>query len=260
MANPFLEAGVGMYRFQTQIAERLYRDLSELVPIQFQLDNSLRENSCMRFDKQEQSVIVKFKRNVDEGVDITHELMHVRMEFKNSFSLLSWHTNDPQVTLEIQEAVQRMRNIVDDTYIFHALYQEFDIFPISQNFFRESRRDIRRGQIGIVQGLSTVNRTLEGAWRLRIAALSIQHFSTRMTLNQRQIATDFLDRFLKVESEIREIVTFIETNITKQFVMNPVDHGIALEALRDRMGFTESLLHLAAWQRVENRWILRRIQ
>ena len=248
-----------MYVFKIEHAQKLSQDLISIVPIKFQIDNSMSVNALMDFDEQSQNVIIKFKSSADEQIDLMHDLLHVRMQFKDKFSLLAWQTNDSRITDEIRNAVSNMRDIVDDTYIFNSLYNEFDIFPISPNFFNECKKDIQDHKINHIQSITGINKILVGSWRLRIAQLVLNDFSLKIDSYQKEICEEFLSLFSNIDIKINTTLSFLESHITYQSVITPLEHGQALDNLKDHIGFSPSLLHLASRNKINNRWLLQRI-
>lgn len=248
-----------MYKFKTKPAATLYENLVCIVPIEFRIDNSMNVNSAMDFDEQRQSVVVKYKSTAEEQIDIIHELLHVRMQFSDAFPLLAWQKSDMLVTDEIRTAVKHIRNIADDTYIFHALYDEFHVFPISPNFFRQCRKDNKTRKRTQVQSETGINRVLVGAWRLRIAKLALERFSAQMTVHQKNICEEFLSLLTDKGDEIDHTFSFLNSNVTQQAVATTMEHGKTLERLRDHLGLSAGLLHLAKWEKRGQNWTLTRI-
>lgn len=252
------ETGI-VYKFKTEVAEKVYRDLVPIVPIRFQLDNSMDVNAGMDFDEQKECVVVKYKNTADERIDLMHELLHVRMQFRDGFPLLAWQTSDPVATPDIRVAVSIIRDTVDDMYVFHALYMEFDTFPISPNFFRQCRKDIRAHRMHHVENKTGINKTLVAAWRLRIAQLSQEEFFPKMTTPQKEICEEFLSLFTKIDPEIQRTLSFLRSCVTPEAVATPIAHGQALEKLRDHLDLSPNVLHLAVRKNIAKTWVLQRI-
>ena len=247
-----------MYKFKHSTTEQLFQNFSGLVQVTFEHKENMDVNASMDFDENRQVAIIKHKNQADEEVDITHELLHVRMEFKDGFTLLSWPKGDQSVTPDLKDTIKRIRNIVDDTYIFDRLHREFGIFPISQIFFREIRKDIRAGYIRNIQGLPATCKMLIGAWKLRIADFALNWYGSDLTTNQRRLSEDFLRRFSASDRDITNMFSFIRANVTPQTVDAPQKHGQALEKLPDELALP-SVVHLASRQKQAGKWVLRRI-
>ncbi|MDP8227051.1 MAG: hypothetical protein P9L89_05375 [Candidatus Celaenobacter polaris] len=240
------------YDFQTNYAGSLHQLVSAHVPVSFIRDNSLAECACMDFCDAAQQAEIRYKGTADEIVDIAHELIHIRMQFLDNFPLLAWPTNDSVVTADTQDAVKRIRDAVDDTYVLHRLFEDTGQRPVSAVFYREIRKDIKQGTIRLVQGAPNMSRPLANAWRLRLADLSLNVFNSSLTTNQRQLAEGFLSRFVDSDTDARELFEHLRHAVTNDDLQDLQRFGEVLLCLRDRLGLP-ACLHLATRQRVNGR-------
>jgi len=245
-----------MYNFNTQYAKQLYDHVTMVVPVAFIRDNKMSERGCMDFDENSQTVEIRYKSTSDEIVDIAHELLHVRMQFQDHFPLLAWPTNHPDLTLGIEDSVKRIRDVVDDTYIFHQLFANTGVVPISDVFYREIRKDIKRGIIHIVQSLPIESRPIVTAWRLRLADLSCSEYSKKLTANQRRLSTDFISLFERKDAAAYDLFIHLKQDIVGSSLSNDQEIGAALIDLRNKLALP-SWLHLATRQNIGSRWVLR---
>ena len=244
------------YNFKTQYAHDLYSHVSTIVPITFVRDDGMPERAWMDFDDKSQKVEIKYKRTADEIVDIAHELLHVRMQFQDLFPLLAWPTNHSDLTAGIQDLVKRIRDAVDDTYIFYHLFADTGVLPISEVFYREIRKDLKRGIIHILQSLPIESRPLVTAWRLRIADLSLSEYGKNLTTNQRQLSADFISRFQSKDTAAQDLFIHLKQNMVGSSLSNEHELGDALIGLRDKLALP-SWLHLATRQQINGRWVLK---
>lgn len=212
----------------------------------------------MDFCDAAQQAEIRYKITADEIVDIAHELIHIRMQFIDNFPLLAWPTNDSVVTADIQDAVKRIRDAVDDTYVLHRLFEDTGQRPVSEVFYREIRKDIKHGIIRLVQEAPNMSRPLATAWRLRLADLSRHAFNRSLTPNQRQLSEGFLSRFVDSDTDARELFEHLRDTVKNENLQDPQRFGEVLLSLRDRLELP-ACLHLATRQRVNGRWELRRL-
>jgi len=244
------------YNFKTEYARDLHTRLSTIVPIIFIRDNDMVECARMDFHGGNQPVKVKYKSTADEIVDIAHELLHVRMQLQDGFPLLAWPDNlNP--TPEIKDAVKRIRDAVDDTYVLHQLFTDTGRLPVSEVFYREVRRDLKKGFIQIVRSVPSVSRPLETAWRLRLADLSCSAYGKCLTTNQRQLAGDFLSRFQGKDPAASHLFMYLKQNVLGVQLCDPHQLGCVLISLRDKLDLP-SWLHLATWQQINSKWVLKK--
>lgn len=246
-----------MYKFKTEYAKQLYDHVTMVVPIVFIRDNGMAERGRMDFNENSQTVEIRYKSTSDEIVDIAHELHHVRMEFHNDFPVLAWPTNHPDLTPGIEDIVKRIRDAVDDTYVFHQLYANTGVLPISDVFYREIRKDIKRGIIHIVQSLPIESRPIVTAWRLRIADLSYSEYGDKLTTNQRRLSADFISLFQSKNPAAQDLFIHLKQNVVGSSLSNDQELGAALIDLRNKLALP-SWLHLATRQNIGGRWVLRR--
>ena len=122
-----------MYNFTDEKVKELYDRLKVIVPIRFENNENIDSNAKM--DCKEDHALIKYKSCADEHIDILHELIHVQMFYEEGYCQLAWSTGDPRITSDLEDAVTFIRDIVDDTYVYHKLYTKYGIFPISPIFF-----------------------------------------------------------------------------------------------------------------------------
>ena len=247
---------MSMYNFNTEYAKQLYDHVTMVVPIAFIKDNGMPERGRMDFNENSQSVEIRYKSTSNEIVSIAHELLHVRMEFQDHFPLLAWPTNHPDLTPGIQDIVKRIRDVVDDTYILHQLFANTGVLPISNVFYREIRKDIKRGIIHIVQNLPIESRPIVTAWRLRLADLSISEYGEKLTANQRRLSADFISLFQSKEPAAHNLFIHLKQNVVGSSLSNGHKLGTALIDLRNKLALP-SWLHLATRQNIDGRWVLK---
>lgn len=245
-----------MYNFKTEYAKQLYDHVTMVVPIAFIRDNEMPERGSMDFDENSQTVEIRYKSTSNEIVDIAHELIHVRMQFQDHFPLLAWPTNHPDITPGIKDIIKRIRDVVDDTYIFHQLFSNTGVLPISDVFYREIRKDIKRGIIHVVQSLPAESRPIATAWRLRLADLSYSEYSEKLTANQRRLSADFISHFQNKDTAAHDLFIYLKQNVVGSNLSNDQELGAALIDLRDKLTLP-SWLHLATRQNIGGRWVLR---
>jgi hypothetical protein len=246
------------YNFKTNYADSLYQLVSAQVPVSFIRDNSLNEYACMDFFDVAQQAKIRHKITADETVDIAHELIHIRMQFIDNLPILAWPTNDSVVTADIQDAVKRIRDAVDDTYVLYRLFEDTGQRPVSEVFYREIRKDIKQGIIRLVQEVPKMSRSLAIAWRLRIADLSCHVFNSSLTPNQRKLSEEFLSRFVNSDTDAYKLFEYLRNEVKIENLQDPRSIGEVLLCLRDRLELP-ACLHLAKRQRVNGRWELRRL-
>lgn len=245
-----------MYNFNTEYAKQLYDHVTMVVPIAFIRDNGMSERGWMDFDENSQTVEIRYKSTSDEIVDIAHELLHVRMQFQDHFPLLAWPTNHPDLTPGIEDIVKRIRDVVDDTYILHQLFANTGVLPISDVFYREIRKDIKRGIIHIVQSLPIESRPIVTAWRLRLSDLSMSEYGEKLTANQRRLSADFISLFQSKDPAAHDLFIHLKQNVVGSSLSNDQKLGAALIDLCNKVALP-SWLHLATWQNIGGRWVLR---
>lgn len=244
------------YNFKTQYGRDLHSGLSTVVPIAFIADDGMAECARMDFDEGSQRVEIRYKSGADELVDIAHELTHVRMQFQDGFPLLAWPSDHPPAR-DIEEAVKRIRDAVDDTYVLHELFVDTKVLPISQVFYREIRKDLEKGVIHIVQGLCPLSRPLATAWRLRLADLSCSEYYKCLTTSERDLAADFVSHFEGKDAAAKDLFTYLKQNVIASQLCSPQQLGCILIGLRDRLALP-SWLHLATRQQINGKWKLRK--
>jgi len=150
--------------FQSAKVQQLTEDLNSVVPIRYVLDENMRSRAG--FDFKEGYACVSFQPDADEHVDILHELLHVQQLFKQRFCQLAWITDDTRITGELRQTVNLIRFCADDTWVFWRLYDDYDVFPISDIFFIECENDSNKGFIGHVRDeTGAQNKSLQAAWR-----------------------------------------------------------------------------------------------
>ena len=245
-----------MYNFKTEYAKQLYDLVKIVVPIAFIMDNKMPIRGKMDFNESSQTVEIRYKINPDEIVEIAHELLHVRMEFQDHFPLLSWPNNHPDLTSGIKDIVERIRDVIDDTYILHQLFANTGVLPISDVFYREIRKDIKGGTIRTVQNLPIESRPIFTAWRLRLADLSISEYNEKLTPQQRRLSADFISFFQSKEPTAHALFIHLKQNVVGYSLSNDQKIGAALIDLRNKLALP-SWLHLATRQNIDGRWMLK---
>ncbi len=244
------------YNFKTQYAKQLYNHVSNVVPIVLIQDDGMPERARMEFDDRSQNVEIRYKSTADEIVDIAHELLHVRMQFHDRFPLLSWPANHPNLNPGIEDLVKQIRDAVDNTYILHNLFADTGMLPISDVFYDEIRKDIKRGTIHIVQGLPAESRPLVTAWRLRLADLSCSQFSEKLSHDQNRLSAYFISHFQSKDPVVQDLFIHLRQNVVGSRLSNEHELVDALIGLRDKLGLP-SWLHLATRQKINKRWVLK---
>ncbi|MGD8548867.1 MAG: hypothetical protein PVJ45_04540 [Desulfobacterales bacterium] len=245
------------YNFKTQYTKQLYNHVSNIVPIILINDDGITERVRMQFDDSSQNVEIRYKSTADEIVDIAHELLHVRMQFHDRFPLLSWPANHPNLSPGIEDLVKQIGNIVNNTYILHHLFIDTEMLPISNVFYDEIRRDIKRGTIYIVQSLPPESRPLASAWRLRLADLSCSQFREKLSHDQNRLSTYFISHFQSKDPVVQDLFIYLRQNVVGSRLSNEHELGDALMRLCDKLGLP-SWLHLASRQKINNKWVLTR--
>jgi len=243
------------YNFKTPYAKQLYNHVSNVVPIVLIQDDAMPERARTEFDDRSQNVEISYKSAADELVDIAHELLHVRMQFHDRFPLLSWPTNHPDLNPGIKDLVKQIRNVVDNTYILHNLFANTGMLPVSDLFYDEIRKDIKRGAIHIVQSLPAESRPLVTAWRLRLADLSCSQFSKKLSHDQNRLSAYFISHFQSKDPVVQDLFLHLRQNVVGSRLSNVHEVGDALIELRDKLGLP-SWLHLATRQKINNSWAL----
>jgi hypothetical protein len=238
-----------MYDFTSNSVEKFFQELNLVVPIRLVLVNDLGANASFDFDPRTQSVVIRYLDRADENIDILHELIHVEMFFRDDFCQLAWPTNDPLATGEVKRIVFHIRNIVDDTYVFHCLYERFGVFPISPIFLRACRRDRKKQKIQLMESEIGLGRILAGAWRLRMAELCTQSFGSRLASSQRGVCCKFLETFSNKASDVDEVLAFLRSSVTPTNVRNAAEHSEVLLLFRDFLGLSPEIVYLARYQK-----------
>jgi hypothetical protein len=230
-----------MYDFSIERVRELYEELNQIVPITFRLDDSIGANAMLDVDRNNRPVI-KYKTIADEQIGILHELIHVRMFYRDSFCKLAWRGNVDDV---LHRTVEHIRNIVDDTYVFTVLYDEYDVFPISPVFFTACRDDLANCRIQLMEGETGVNKTLVGAWRIRIAELSMERFANHLLYPDRTVCTRFVEQFSTLDADFEGLLEVIRSLFTPEEIINPNNHAQALIVMRDHVQLQPNIFHLA---------------
>jgi hypothetical protein len=243
------------YNFKTQYAKQLYYHVSDVVPILFIQDDGMSERTKMKFDDRSQNVEIRYKSTAHEIVDIAHHLLHVRMQFHDRFPLLSWPANHPDLNPEIEDLVRQIRYAVDNTYILYNLFIDTEMLPISDRFYDEIRKDIKRGTIQIVQSIPPESRPLAAAWRLRLADLSCSQFGEKLKHDQNRLLTYFISHFQNKDPVVQDLFIHLRQNVVGSRLSNEREIGDALTGLRDKLGLP-SWVHLASRQKINNKWVL----
>jgi|GEM_PF-5204838 len=248
-----------MYEFKSENVDRFFRELNSIILIRFKLVNDLGSNACMDFDPDIQTVIIRYKDHADESIDILHELIHVEMFFRDAFCLLGWQTGDPLATEEITRVVFHIRNIVDDTYVFHALFERFGVFPISPIFFNACRTDCKRRKIQLMESERGLSRILIGAWRLRMAELCTQDFNSGLTTSQRRACFRFLKMFSNQNPEIDQVLALLRSSVTPTSLGGAAEHSRALLLIRDYLGLPSEIVYLAKYEKSNHGFSLEKV-
>ena len=186
------------------------------------------ERARTEFDDRSQNIKISYKSAADEIVDIAHELLHVRMQFHDRFPLLSWPTNHPDLNPGIKDLVKQIRNAVDNTYILHNLFANTGMLPVSDLFYDEIRKDIKRGAIHIVQSLPAESRPLATAWRLRLADLSCSQFSKKLSRDQNRLSAYFISHFQSKDPVVQDLFLHLRQNVVGWRLSNVHEVGEAL--------------------------------
>jgi hypothetical protein len=244
------------YNFKTEYAKQLYSQISNVVPIVFIQDDGMAECSRMDFNDRLQHVEIRYKSAADEFVDIAHELLRVRMQFYDRFPLLAWSVNHPKLNPGIQDLVKQIRTVVDDTYILHHLFTDTGMLPISDVFYGEIRKDIKRGIISIGRNLPVESRSLVAAWRLRLADLSCSVYSKKLTHDQHRFTSYFISHFQNKDPVVQGLFIYLRQNVVGSRLSNENEFGNALIGLRDKLDLP-SWLHLATRQKINGTWALK---
>jgi hypothetical protein len=248
-----------VYEFKNESIKRLFLELNSIVPIRLKLVHDLESNACMDFVPDIQSVVIRYKDCADENIDILHELIHVEMFFKDAFFVLAWQTGNPLATEEIRRAVFHIRNIVDDTYVFHTLHERFGVFPVSPIFFRACRTDCKRQKIQLMESEEGLNRVLIGAWRLRMAELCTQNFNSGLATSQRRVCFKFLETFSNQNAEIDQVLALLRNSVTPMNLRDAAEHSRALLSIRDSLGLSSEIVYLAKYERRNQGFYLERV-
>jgi hypothetical protein len=244
------------YNFKTEYIKQLYSHVSNVVPIVFIQDDGMTERSRMDFDDRSQHVEIRYKSAAEEFVDIAHELLGVRMQFHDRFPVLACPANHPDLNPGIKDLVKQIRTVVDDTYILHHLFTDTGMLPISDVFYDEIRKDIKRGIVCIAQSLPAESRPLVAAWHLRLADLSCSEYSKKLTHDQRQLTSYFISHFQNKDPVVQGLFIYLRQNVAGSRLPNEKEFGNALIALRDKLDLP-SWLHLATRQKINGTWVLK---
>ena len=238
------------YSFRNPTVQRLAEHLCFIVPIRYRLNPNLRCRAEM--DCNAGVVSISFRADADEHVDILHELLHVQQFFEHRFCQLAWITNDPRITGELRHTVNLIRICVDDSWVFWRLHNDYGVFPISDVFFSECENDCNRGVIGHVQDERAIqNKSLQAAWRTRMAELCVREFGSGMSPDRRSLCERFLAKFRQTDQLADQILGALPLRIE-----TPENHQDTLVVLRNLLGFSENHFHLA---RYTTEFVLRRI-
>lgn len=248
-----------MYTFTNTAADKLFKEMSAVVPIEFLQNDSMTVNAMMDFDHASQKVVVTYKKSAHEMVNMLHEIIHVEMFFKHGYRQLAWASPPPSD--DTKKVVKCIRDIVDDTYVFGRLSAGFGVFPISTNFFAECRKAVKKLYMPLVPAPERDWETmLTAAWNLRMADLCLTKFAVGMDSSQTSICTDFLSYFGKKFPKVNALLGVVRTLVTPDTVIDPVKHAQALEALRNHCGIGTSVIHLAQYQKSPTGdWILKKL-
>ena len=157
---------------------------------------------------------------------------------------------------EIEDAVKRIRDAVDNTYVLYQLFADTPQLPISAGFYREIRKDLKHGVMQLVRKAPVSSRPFLAAWRLRLADLSCSVFKNRLTTRQSRLAAGFLSRFQDKDPEVRGLFMHLKQYVGRDQVSDPRQFGCVLISLRDKLKLP-LWLHLATRQRVNGRWVLK---
>jgi hypothetical protein len=245
------------YNFKTKYAKQLYSHISNVVPIVFIQDDGMAECSRMEFDDRLQHVEIRYKSAAEEFVDIAHELLRVRMQFHDRFPLLAWSVNHPDLSPGIQDLVKQINTVVDDTYILHRLFTDTGMLPISDVFYDEIRKDIKRGIISMGRSLPVKSRPLVAAWRLRLADMSCSVYSKKLPNDQRRFTSYFISHFQNKDPVVQGLFIYLRQNVVGSRLSNENEFGNALMGLCDKLGLP-SWVHLETRQKINGRWVLKR--
>jgi hypothetical protein len=245
------------YNFKTEYAKQLYNHVSKVVPIVFIQDDGMTERSRMDFDDRSQHVEIRYKGAAEEFVDIAHELLRVRMQFHNCFPFPACPVNHPDLNPGIKDLVKQIRTVVDDTYILHHLFTDTGMLPISDVFYDEIRKDIKRGIISVGQSLPVESRPLVTAWRLRLADLSCSVYSKKLPNDQRRFTSYFISHFQNKDPVVQGLFIYLRQNVVGSRLSNENEFGNALIGLRDKL-YLPSWVHLETRQKINGRWVLKR--
>ena len=244
------------YNFKTGYAKQLYSHVSNAVPIVFIQDYGMIERSRMDFDDTLQHIKIRYNSTADEFVDIAHELLRVRMQFQDRFPILVWPSNHPDINPGLKNLVKQLTTVVDDTYILYQLFTDTGMLPISDAFYDEIRRDIKRGILSIAQDLPVESHPLVAAWRLRLADLSCSVYSKKLTNDQGRFTSYFISHFQNKDPVAQGLFIYLRQNVVGSRLSNENEFGNALIGLRDKLGLP-SWLHLATRQKINGRWVLK---
>jgi len=244
------------YNFKTKYTKQLYSHVSNVVPIVFIQDDGMTERTRMDFDDRSQHVEIRYKSAAEEFVDIAHELLRARMQFHDRFPFLACPVNHPDLNPGIKDLVKQIKNVVDDTYILHHLFTDTGMLPISDVFYGETRKDIKRGIICIAQSFPVESRPLVAAWRLRLADLSCSVYSMKLTHDQRRFTSYFISHFQNKDPVVQELFIYLRQNVVGSRLSNENEFGNALMGLRDKLGLP-SWPYLATRQKINGTWVLK---
>jgi hypothetical protein len=244
------------YNFKTEYTKQLYSHVSNVVPIVFIQDNGMTECSRMDFDDRSQHVEIRCKSDADEFVDIAHELLRVRMQFHDRFPLLACPADHPDLNPGLNDLVKQIRTVVDDTYILHRLFTDTGMLPISDVFYGEIRKDIKRGIISIAQSFPVESRSLVAAWCLRLADLSCSVYSKKLTNDQRRFISYFISHFQNKDPVVQGLFIHLRQNVVGSRLSNEKEFGNVLMGLRDKLALP-SWMHLVTRQKINGRWVLK---
>jgi len=244
------------YNFKTQYVKQLYNHVSNIVPIILINDDGITERARMQFDDSSQNVEIRYKSAAEEFVDIAHELLRVRMQFHDRFPLLAWSVNHPDLSPGIQDLVKQINTVVDNTYILHRLFTDTGMLPISDVFYDEIRKGIKRGIISMGRSLPVESHPLVAAWRLRLADMSCSVYSKKLPNDQRRFTYLFISHFQNKDPVVQGLFIYLRQNVVGSRLLNENEFGNALMGLRDKLDLP-SWLHLETRQKINDRWVLK---
>lgn len=246
-----------MYAFATFQYREFAKRMEKVVPINWRQNDGIEANAKMWFDESSHSVVIEYKSGADEVIDILHELLHVEMFFEGGFRQLAWGSPPP---VSVQRLVYHIRNIVDDIYVFTVLSDRFGSFSLSPNFFAECKNDNRKQRICLADNESDPHCQIAvAAWRIRMAEMAANEYADKLKPNQKKIVAQFLEAFKSPPVDVADLLKLIRKCAKPSDVSDVTRHSKASIAIRDHFGVPENVLHLAAFQKKADVYVLRRI-